>query len=102
MSWINPKDQMPEDREVVIALYLGYWSGRGNSGITDAYAVGRQWFNIPEGVTVAGWLPVPDKGELPEWLATSIDDHALVELCKERINEKSVYVNLEEDESSTP
>jgi hypothetical protein len=56
MSWINPKEQMPEHREVVIVLYLGYWSGRGSSGITD----------ILEGATVAAWMPVPDKGELPE------------------------------------
>ncbi|QBM19265.1 hypothetical protein MARI_34110 (plasmid) [Marinobacter sp. JH2] len=102
MSWINPKDQMPEDREVVIVLYLGCWSGRGNSGISDAYAVGRQWVNIPEGVTVSAWMPVPDKDELPEWLATSIDDHALINQCKERVNEKGVYVNLDDDEYPMP
>ncbi|WBU42679.1 MULTISPECIES: DUF551 domain-containing protein [Marinobacter] len=100
MSWINPKDQMPEDREIVIALYLGCWSGRGNSGITDAYAVDRQWGNIPEGVTVVGWMPLPNKDALPEWLATSFDDHALVDLCKERMNEKSVHANLDDDEYS--
>ncbi len=99
MSWINPAEQMPADREVVIALYLGAWPGRGNSGITDAYAVERQWYNIPEGVTVAGWMPVPDEGELPEWLAASIDDQAIVEVCKERMNEKSDHFNLDDDES---
>ena len=95
MTWINCKEQMPADMEVVIALYLGHWLGRGNSGITDAYAVDGQWVNIPEGITIAGWMPVPDKGELPEWLATSIDDHVLVDLCKERMNEKNVHVNLD-------
>ncbi len=42
--WINCKDSMPEDMEVVIALYLGYWPGRSNSGITDVYAFGGELF----------------------------------------------------------
>lgn len=51
--------------EVVIALYLGHWPGRGNSGVTDIYAVDDNWFNIPEGVAIVGWMPVPDTGHLP-------------------------------------
>ena len=56
---------MPEDMEVVIALYLGHWPGRGNSGIADVYAADGEWFNIPEGVAIVGWMPVPDTGHLP-------------------------------------
>lgn len=37
MTWINFKEQMPADMEVVITLYLGYWPSRGNIGTTDAY-----------------------------------------------------------------
>ncbi|MCG8381740.1 MAG: DUF551 domain-containing protein [Gammaproteobacteria bacterium] len=63
--WINCKEQMPEDMEVVIALYLGHWPGRGNSGIADVYAVDGKWFNLPGGVAVVGWMPVPATGHLP-------------------------------------
>jgi hypothetical protein len=42
------KEKMPEDMEVVIAMYLGRWPGRGNSGIADVYAVDGKWFNLPE------------------------------------------------------
>lgn len=51
--------------EVVIALYLGHWPGRSNSGITDIYAVDGEWFNIPEDVAIVGWMPVPDTEHLP-------------------------------------
>lgn len=63
--WINCKEEMPEDMEVVIALYLGHWPGRSNSGIADVYAADGEWFNIPEGVAIVGWMPVPDTGHLP-------------------------------------
>lgn len=56
---------MPEDMEVVIALYLGHWPHRGNSGITDPYAVNGEWHSIPESVHVVGWLPLPDTAHLP-------------------------------------
>lgn len=56
---------MPVDMEAVIALYLGRWPGRGNSGVIDVYAVDGRWFNIPEGVHVVGWMPLPDTGHLP-------------------------------------
>jgi hypothetical protein len=62
--WIGCKERMPEDMEVVIALYLGHWPGRGNSGIADVYASDGEWFNIPEGVAIVGWMPVPDTGHL--------------------------------------
>ncbi|MCH8498644.1 MAG: DUF551 domain-containing protein [Marinobacter sp.] len=58
--WIDCRDRMPKDLVVVIALYLGHWPRRGNGGITDAYAYNGTWFNIPEGVTIAGWMPIPD------------------------------------------
>ena len=63
--WIDCRERMPEDLVVVIALYVGHWPKRGNSGITDAYAYDAAWFNIPEGVTIAGWMPVPDTDHLP-------------------------------------
>ncbi len=63
--WINCKEKMPEDMEVVIALYMGHWPDRGNSGITDAYALDGKWFNLPEGVAIVGWMPVPNTGHLP-------------------------------------
>jgi hypothetical protein len=63
--WINCKDKMPEDMAVVIALYLGCWPGRGNSGITDIYAFDGEWFNLPEGVLIVGWMPIPDTAHLP-------------------------------------
>ncbi len=63
--WINYKDKMPEDMAVVIALYLGCWPGRGNSGITDIYAFDGEWFNLPEGVLIVGWMPIPDTAHLP-------------------------------------
>jgi hypothetical protein len=62
--WINCKDKMPEDMAVVIALYLGCWPGRGNSGITDMYAFDGKWFNLPEGVVIVGWMPMPDTANL--------------------------------------
>ena len=34
---------MPENMMSVIAIYLGCWSGRGNSGITEANAVNGEW-----------------------------------------------------------
>ena len=63
--WINCEDNMPEDMEVVIALYLGFWSERGNGGITDAYAVDGVWSNLPENVVIIGWMPMPDTTHLP-------------------------------------
>ncbi|GAA3923018.1 DUF551 domain-containing protein [Litoribacillus peritrichatus] len=63
--WINCKEKMPEDMEVVIALYLGLWPGRGNGGITDTYAVDGKWFNLPEGVSVIGWMQIPNTEHLP-------------------------------------
>ena len=62
--WIDCRERMPEDLVVVIALYVGHWPKRGNSGITDAYAYDGAWFNIPEGVTIRGWMPVPDTDHL--------------------------------------
>lgn len=63
--WIDCNKSMPEDMEVVIALYLGYWPGRGNSGVADIYAADGKWFNIPEGINIIGWMPVPDTKQLP-------------------------------------
>lgn len=63
--WINCKDKTPENMAVVIALYLGCWPRRGNSGITDIYAFGGEWSNLPEGVLIAGWMPIPDTAHLP-------------------------------------
>jgi hypothetical protein len=63
--WIDCNKSMPEDMEVVIALYLGYWPGRGNSGVADIYAADGKWFNIPEGVNIIGWMSVPDTNHLP-------------------------------------
>ncbi len=63
--WINSEEKIPEDMEVVIALYLGHWPGRGNSGIADIYAIDGNWFNIPEGVAIVGWMPIPDTQHLP-------------------------------------
>lgn len=63
--WIDCNEKMPVDMEVVIALYLGCWPGRGNSGVIDIYAVDGKWFNIPQGVHVVGWMPVPDTAHLP-------------------------------------
>ncbi len=51
--------------KVVIALYLGHWPGRGNSGIADVYAVDGKWFNLPEGIAIVGWMPIPDTEHLP-------------------------------------
>lgn len=62
--WIHCKEKMPADLEVVIALYLGAWPGRGNSGIADVYAVDGHWPKIPEGVAIVGWMPVPDTTHL--------------------------------------
>lgn len=63
--WIDCNEKMPVDMEAVIALYLDYWPGRGNSGVTDIYAVDGKWFNIPQGVHVVGWMPLPDMAHLP-------------------------------------
>ena len=65
IMWINCKERMPTDMEVVIALYLGHWPSRGNSGIADIYAVDGEWFNLPEGVAIIGWMPVPNTDHLP-------------------------------------
>lgn len=56
---------MPEDMEVVIALYLGCWPGRGNSGVIDIYACDGVWFDLPEGVVIVGWMLIPDTAHLP-------------------------------------
>lgn len=69
--WIDCKDEMPEDMEVVIALYLGCWPRRGSSGITDAYARNGVWFGLPEGVVIVGWMLIPDTAHLP------ITEHSL-------------------------
>lgn len=63
--WINCNERMPEDMDTVIALYLGSWPSRGNSGVIDIYAVRGKWFNIPEGVHIVGWMAVPDTAHLP-------------------------------------
>lgn len=63
--WIKCKDQMPEDMMPVIALYLGRWPGRGNSGITEANAVDGEWEDIPKSVVIIGWMPIPDTKHLP-------------------------------------
>lgn len=64
MRWIDCKHRMPEDMDVVIALYAGHWPSRGNSGIVDIYAYEGQWFNIPEEVRIIAWMPVPDTSHL--------------------------------------
>lgn len=56
---------MPEDMVVVIALYLGCWPGRGNSGVTDMYAADGIWVNLPEAVVIVGWMLIPDTKHLP-------------------------------------
>lgn len=63
--WINCIEKMPEDMLPVIALYLGCWPGRGNSGITDIYAADGVWINLPEDVVIVGWMPIPDTKHLP-------------------------------------
>jgi hypothetical protein len=63
--WINCNEKMPADMEAVITLYVGYWPDRSNSGVTDAYAVDGKWFNIPEGVRMVGWMPIPSTTHLP-------------------------------------
>lgn len=63
--WIKCKDKMPEDMMPVIALYLGCWPGRGNSGITEANAVDGEWENLPDNVVIVGWMPIPDTKHLP-------------------------------------
>ncbi len=59
-GWIDSDDKMPHDHEVVIVLYAGRWPGRGVSGVADLYAHDGVWFNVPEGVTVCGWIPMPN------------------------------------------
>lgn len=66
MKWIECTDQMPEDMEVVIALYCGHWPGRGQSGVVDAYTYKGRWFNIPENVSIAAWIPLLDTNELTQ------------------------------------
>lgn len=63
--WINSSEKMPADKEVVITLYVGYWPNRGNSGVTDAYTIEGMWFDIPEGVQIVGWMPIPSTAHLP-------------------------------------
>lgn len=74
--WVNCSDKMPRDMEVVIALYLGHWPGRGNSGVIDIHTVDGKWFNIPEDVHIVGWMPSPDTAHLP-----------IAEYCTNRSNE---------------
>ncbi len=58
--WIKSSSQMPHDLEVVIGLYVGDWPSRGRGGIIDVYAYDGRWFNLPEGVDIVGWMPIPD------------------------------------------
>lgn len=58
MKWIT--DRLPRGGVVVIALYVGRWPGRGMGGVTDLYVWDDQWCNVPEGVTIVGWVPMPN------------------------------------------
>lgn len=62
--WIDPQKDMPEDGEVVIGLYQGYWPGRGNGGISDMYAMNQSWANLPDSIKVVGWMLAPDDRHL--------------------------------------
>ncbi|EKE75983.1 DUF551 domain-containing protein [Gallaecimonas xiamenensis] len=63
--WIPCSDAMPADLAVVVVLYQGVWPHRGNGGITDLYAVGGNWVQVPQGVVVVAWMPIPDTSALP-------------------------------------
>lgn len=52
-------DCLPPQGKVVIIEYQGEWPGRGNGGITDAYAWECKWFNLPSSVKVTRWMYIP-------------------------------------------
>lgn len=56
-EWIT--DRLPAGGVLVIARFTGHWDGRGNGGVTDLYQWDGEWFNVPAGVTVTGWIPMP-------------------------------------------
>lgn len=57
--WVTD-GSLPLDGKVVIIEYQGEWPGRGNGGITNAYAWCRRWFNLPSGVKVTRWRYMPE------------------------------------------
>jgi hypothetical protein len=68
-GWIT--DSLPPDMHVVIMKFDGFWPGLGCGGIVDRYCYGGSWFNIPDTVTVTGWMYAPDN---PPGTATDADD----------------------------
>ena len=68
-GWIT--DHQPPDMHVVIMKFEGFWPGLGCGGIIDRYCYDGSWFNIPETITVTGWMYAPDN---PPGTATDVDD----------------------------
>ncbi|MEI8659240.1 hypothetical protein [Vibrio sp. Hal054] len=70
--WINPNEHMPVDDIVVIGRYEGRIDTRGNGGVIDVYAHNGKWINLPDGVSINGWMYDPEN--LPRLTTTTKHD----------------------------
>jgi len=71
-SWIPAEEKLPEEHEIVIALYSGFWPGRSKYGVFSAQVVDDKWLQengdqVPEHVEVFGWVPAPSLERIRSW-----------------------------------